>query len=384
MHLLTIPKSITEPIPIVYGRPLNPGSTYLCANAFAGNMLSSRWSVIVNDEPWSLNMLLQVTPFEERPFIYTKDIFIIRGGGYGDLLLLTPLAREIRKRQPECTIHVVCGGQYHDVFNGTDIIAELSPLPIEDSLYNCVVCYDEWIEGHPKAREVHMVQHFAQKCGITLTDLKPEYHISQEEDEWATTTYPRNSLPRIGVQFLASALIRTYPKIEIVVNQLAKKAEVFLFGLPGQLELVQPIPNVINLTAQKLTFRQSAAVLNTCDACVAPDSVMVHVCSALDIPCLGLYAPFPSELRATSPLLRALNGRAVPCAPCFFHALRANSFPHNMPCTEAGYCVAFDSITPEKVVEEALALTSLGPAREIPALAILPFKLDGVQDQVPL
>lgn len=356
MHLLTIPKNITEPIPVYGGRDLHPGKTYLCSNAFTGAMLQSRWRVMINDEMWALNMLLRAQYYRETSFdISSKDIFFVRGGGYGDLLLLTPLARAIKVKNPTCTIHVSCGKQYHDVFEGTGIIPELMPLLIEDCYFNSIVAYDEWIEGHPRAEKQHMAQHFATKCEIALTDLKPEYHISAKERAWADETYPKTT-PRIAVQFIASTLTRTYPRMEAVIKQLAKEVEVFIFGMPGQIELTIPIDNVTNLAADNLSFRQSAAVLSACDACVAPDSALVHLCSALDVPCVGIYAPFPSELRTTSPLNRALNGRGAPCAPCFFHSIGPTDFPTGMPCSKAGRCVAFDSITPEKVVEEVLAL----------------------------
>jgi ADP-heptose:LPS heptosyltransferase len=383
MHLLTIPKGITESVPVYYGRPLEEGVTYLCSNAFAGNMLQSRWRVVINEEMWALSMLLKAHHYPDRPFdITASDIFLIRGGGFGDLLLFTPLVRAIKAKNPDCTVHIVCGSQYHSMFEGIDVIPELLPLPIEDVHKKCVVSYDEWIEGHPRAEKVHMAQHFASKCGITLTDLKPEYHISAEERAWANETYPR-TLPRIGVQFMASTFTRSYPKMEAVVRELAGKTEVFLFGMPGQIELMKPIAHVTNLSADKLTFRQSAAVLSTCDACIAPDSVLVHLCSALDIPCVGIYASFPSELRVTSPLNRALNGRAVPCAPCFFHCSDPTEFPHGMPCSEAGRCVAFDSITPEMVVEETLDIIFPRPAREGPA-PVFSFKPNAVQGRVPL
>jgi ADP-heptose:LPS heptosyltransferase len=223
---------------------------------------------------------------------------------------------------------------------------------------DCLVEFEELVEGNPMAEKEHMAQLFANQLGLRLENLKPEYHVSEEELDLANQMYPRNNLPRIGIQFLASAFYRSYPLIGKVMVELAKNNEVFLFGTPGHIQMVEPIPNVTNLMADKLGFRQSAAMVSTCDACISPDSAMVHLCSALDKPCVALYGPFPSELRVTSNLTWAFDGKA-PCAPCFFHAESPDQFPAGMPCFEKKLCVALQSISPERVIEEVLNLVDL-------------------------
>jgi ADP-heptose:LPS heptosyltransferase len=110
---------------------------------------------------------------------------------------------------------------------------------------------------------------------------------------------------------------------------------------------------------EKLTFRQSAAILETCKACISPDSAMVHLASALDIPCVALYGPFPSHLRTTSEKTFAFNGKA-PCAPCFFHAEHMGQFPPGMPCEKIQRCVALESISVDRIVQKAWSLATIG------------------------
>jgi ADP-heptose:LPS heptosyltransferase len=216
--------------------------------------------------------------------------------------------------------------------------------------------FEEIIEGNPKSRRLHMAQLYADQAGIELDNLKPEYHLAEDEQKWALAAYPRkNGLPRIGIQVIASAFCRTYPQMQMVMAELAKKAEVFLFGSPGQLKMEKEYPNILNLTADKLTFRESAAVLATCNCCISPDSAMVHTASALNVPCVALYGPFPAALRITSTEAVVIEGKA-PCAPCYFHADLADEFPLGMPCTKEKMCVAMKSIPPAEVVKQALLL----------------------------
>lgn len=361
MHLVTIPEGISEPIPTHGGLPLEAGKQYICSNAFAGSLMLSRWRVVIDDEMWSLRLLIKACLFSFHPFDPTQDwngkhIWLNRGGGFGDLLMLTPLIKELKRRWPKCHVHVACGSDYHCLFKDIDVFTEFIPIQIEklkdiDSL----VCFEELVEGNPAAEHLHMAQLFARQLGIVLKDIKPEYHVHWKELEWAWDNYNGDVWPRIGIQFMASGLYRSYPDMGKVLLELSKKAKVFLFGAPNQVVLKDPVPNITNLMEDNLTFRQSVAVAATCNACVSPDSALVHVCSALDIPCVALYGPFPSELRTTSERTFSFNGKA-PCAPCFFHAEIPTQFPAGMPCFEKKRCVALESIDPILVVEKTLSL----------------------------
>lgn len=364
MHLITIPKGISDPIPVHNGLSMEAGREYICTNAFAGQLLSSRWRVVIAGQMWSLRLLMKARPIHFFPFDPTndwnnRDIWLYRGGGWGDLLMLTPTIRELKTRWPDSRIHVACGSEYFPLFEDMDVFTEHIPIDHERrAKIDALVDFEELVEGNPSAENEHMAQLFANQLGLKLENLKPEYYVDEDELSWAESIYPDVGLPRIGIQFLASAFYRTYPQMTWVMLGLANKAQVFLFGAPGQVKLKEPTPNVVNLMDDRLSFRQSAAVLMTCDACVSPDSAMVHLCSALDKPCVALYGPFPSELRTTSNLTLAIDGKA-PCAPCFFHAETPEQFPAGMPCFEKKQCVALDSINPRTIIQKALSLVDL-------------------------
>ncbi len=361
MHVIKIPEGISEPVVTYQGLPLRSGKEYICTNAFAGQMLTTRWRVIINGDMWALRLLIKahniaVDPFDPTKDWNDKDIWLNRAGGWGDLLMMTPLIREMKSLWPDSRIHIACGGQYHSLFDEMDVITELLPIPT-DLLLNihALVDFEDIVEGDPAAISLHIAELFASRAGITLKDLKPEYHVTPDEKAWALYEYPRNSRPRIGLQCMASAYYRTHPGMGKMMVQLSEKADVYMMGSPGQIKITGSNAHVHNLMDDKLDFRQNAAVVSTCDACLSPDSALVHLCAALDIPCVALYGPFPSELRVTSDRTFAFDGKA-PCAPCFFHAEKPDEFPAGMPCSEKRRCVALESIDPNIVVQKTLSL----------------------------
>lgn len=361
---MTIPEGIKDPVPVYEGRTMEAGKSYLCAGRFAGQMLLTKWHVEIDDKMYPLRTLLKVKPWKLSKFDPTldwndKDIWFYRGGGYGDLLMMTPLIREFKSRWPTCRLHVACGTSYFDLFKGMDVIPEMLPVPSDQVAFCPMIAFEEMIEGDPEALETHIAHMFARRANVPITDIKPSYQVTDSEKNFAEREYPKTDRKRIGIQYLASALYRSYPKMQALMMELSTKGEVFLFGHPDQIKLKDPIPGVTNIMERGFDFRESAAIINTCDICVSPDSAMVHLCSALDIPCVGLFGPFPSALRISSPCAKGIDG-AAPCAPCFFHAETVTEFPATMPCEKIGRCVALENISINHILEVVDSLTPQG------------------------
>lgn len=359
MLKITIPEGIDRPVPVKDGREMEAGKSYLGANRFVGSLLLSQYRCKIGLRSYPFRTLLKVEnwPNGHKYPICKRvpkgdwndaDVWLIRGGGYGDLLAMTPLIKEIHHRWPSCRMHVACGIQFHDLFHGLPVVCELLPIPFDPGLM--ILNFEELIEGHPDAEELHIIDLFAKRAGLELSDRKMHFEVRLEEFNEAVLRYPKGSKKRVGVQLMASAWYRTYPKIVDAMIELAKDYEILVFGSPGQVE-IKKWPNIINTMADKLTFRQSAAVLSTCDACLAPDSALVHLSAALGVPCVALYGPMPSSLRVSSDKCHGIDGKA-PCAPCFFHADKADEFPAGQPCEKEGKCIALDAIPVETVVSE--------------------------------
>lgn len=310
-------------------------------------------------------------------------ILLMRAGGFGDLVLLTPVLREIKRRWPHSHVAVCTMVNYGVVLAGLPFVDEVVPFPMTTEkleTFDAWVFYENAIERNPRSEELHMTNLFAEIAGLGadgVADLLPAYAVKPSEAIWCNEAFPRvNGTRRVCIQIGTSSIARTYPRTQMgnVIGRLAQKGwEVFLLGEKGEIKLPDATPaNIRNLAEFDLAFRQSAAVVNTCDAFLGNDSALLHVAGALSVPAVGLYGPFLRALRtAHSPSIHSIQGQPLgDCCPCFHHvnAARQNHFPENCPTKAQGICGVLAGIKPEKIVDKIGSIM-----RRLPPIA------DGVQ-----
>jgi len=304
--------------------------------------------------------------FAPKPFDPARDwngrrLLFVRPGGFGDLLFLTPVFAELKRRWPGLAIDVACFARYTPALQGNPDIARLIPYPVSLpawSGYDAHFWLQNIIEGNPKSHELHVIDLLAEKVGLPISDKEMKYHADPREFASAAAAYPRQGKPRVGIQVAASTPVRSYPPrlIGSLCGELLKRGwEVFLFGAPNQLKTDLPVTNLTQRTPP-VAFRESAAILATCDVCVAPDSALIHLAGALHIPAVALYGSFSWKLRtAYAPQTVALSG-SLRCAPCFHHPIGTRLFPENGPCQRSGECDALAAIDPLRIAAKVESL----------------------------
>jgi ADP-heptose:LPS heptosyltransferase len=350
VHILTTetrvtlgPKDIIEP------------ASYILDDVTAAHLL-----VLANGgQMWPLD---KVRPFDETKDWNGKRILFMRGGGFGDLTLFTPVPREIKRRWPQCHVAVSTMSHYAPVLQGLPFIDSIEPYPVTlaaANTFDAWVWFENAVERNPRAKVLHMTDLFAEitglKTGWKESDKRPAYLPTPREIGWAMEQYPRNlAMRRLCIHVGASAHCRKYhpDKLkEVVFNLMGKGWQIFLIGAPGEAETDPKVTMLRNLTAAGLTFRQSCAVVAGSDCLLGGDSAFVHIAGALDVPCVALYGPFPWKLRtAYSPSVTAISGVGS-CAPCFHHVNSAiqNHWPEKGPCAKAGYCTVLADIKPDHI-----------------------------------
>jgi ADP-heptose:LPS heptosyltransferase len=285
-----------------------------------------------------------------------SEILFVRPGGYGDIVLLTPVLREFNRRWPTCRICVSTINCYGAVLKGLPFVDEILPYPVSlaraESFDMCFF-YENTVENNPRAKLIPMTDLFAEVAGLdSIEDKKPAYVVSDMEKAWAGIEYPRDpKMPRLCIQLGASAGCRSYPphNLRNVIAPLHDKGwEIFFLDEPGRL-LVESVGRYRNLSLDKLSFRQSCAVLNTADVFFGSDSALIHVAGALGVPAVGVYGAFPWELRTIyCPTTKAIQGTGG-CSPCFYHKRLGREFPECQPCSTAGHCVVLAGIEPKRI-----------------------------------
>ena len=324
--------------------------------------------------------LTEARPFDESKDWNGKKILFVRAGGYGDVIKMTPVLREIKNRWPNAIIGFATIADYSVVLANLKFVDKIEQYPIAESVamgYDAWVFFEKAIERNPRAHVVEMTDLFAEITGLSgknwTKNKKPEYAPSANELSWVEVQYPHVAgRRRIVIQVGASARCRMWPMnhLQTFINALRvdKAWDIFLIGSPGELG-IQDTEDVHNLTLMPgLSFRQSAAVVSTADVFLGPDSAFAHLAGALDIPGVALFGPFPWKLRsAYHPSIRAIQGVGA-CSPCFHHenpSKRGDAFPKNCPSRDKiwpgsddsdpnrpalrGYCEVLESIKPERV-----------------------------------
>lgn len=125
---------------------------------------------------------------------------------------------------------------------------------------------------------------------------------------WAADRYKTWPLPQVK-EFLAAAASR-WPELRVVLTGSPRERAAAESLAAGQ-------PNLV-VAAGEFDIGGSAALLAGARAVVAPDTGLLHLAAALDVPCVGLYAPTQVALvgpRAEHAPLRALQ-QPLTCTPC--------------------------------------------------------------------
>lgn len=299
---------------------------------------------------------LQSTAIGEKFSEQSRNVLVIKPGAFGDLLLMTPIFRRAKELCPDCKISVSVAEQYAPVLIANQYIDELVDYPVclnKIKQYDTVIVMENSIEGNPDAGNEHAVDLFAKKFGVQVKDRTLVYNVTEDELAWALARYPRvKDVKRVAVQLQASTKSRTYPQhllTEVLVKLLKSGIEVYALGSPYE-EQSQNRGFFRNLTLEGLNIRQSIAAMLTCDLVLAPDSVMIHAASALNIPAIGLFGPVQWPNRITSTKLYALQGCGN-CKPCNWVIEPATGhFPPNCPSREQGHCELLAGIKPERIV----------------------------------
>lgn len=295
----------------------------------------------------------------------TESVLFMRAGGFGDLVLLTPVLREHKRRYPDAKIGVCTMPHYAPVLAGLPYIDEILPYPLTTKKANewdRWVFYENAIERNPRAEKIHATELFAEIAGLEfIPDLLPEYRVKATEAIWATEAYPRIEARRCCIAVGASARARIYPRElmgQVIAQMLRRGWEVFLLGTKNECQTpdAKP-PRLKNLAEHDLSFRQCCAVVNGADVLIGNDSALLHIAGALSVPAVGLYGPFPYKLRtAHCPTTFSIQGdfKHKPC-PCFHHVNAAikNHFPNDCPTKATGNCGVLASIPPDRIVAKA-------------------------------
>jgi ADP-heptose:LPS heptosyltransferase len=303
-----------------------------------------------------------------RPYIgqdaTDKTILVFRTGGIGDLLFIQPNLRYLKKIYPTCKIQFACGPQYQPMVENWDCVDEICDLPftltkLQKADYHML--FEGVIERCKAAEKDNAYNLFSNWLGLDLPDtlLIPIQTAKEdlvEECESIIADWNLEKESYIVMQLRASSPIRT-PRHEFwvkIIDELNERGyPVLLTDNPRQAEnideFIKMVKNqdmVFNFCEHSKSIDYTIALTSLAKATMSTDSALGHIAASLDVPCFGIYGPFPGEIRLkTYPKADWVDAERH-CGPCFIHG--------HTPCKHAssdGYSPCYDELieTDEKL-----------------------------------
>jgi ADP-heptose:LPS heptosyltransferase len=275
-------------------------------------------------------------------------IELARGGGLGDVIMCTPVLREIKRRWPERRLRFYT--RFEEVVRGLPYIDEV--LHGESAPESALILAYE----HRLPPRGHLIRVLGESVGIAVEDLRLDCVVDRAlvarfRAAWRGLPRPHVLVNRRGAAWTTN---RNWPddRWSELIARLSRDATVIEIGLKeggGRLAALRRRPrggereppprgNYLDLRG-RTSLAELVAAIAAADMQVGPDSGPLHVAAATGVPSVAIHGGY------CHPSNTAYEGNAalytpVPCAPCWLR----EPCPYGKPCLAA--------ITPEAVLAE--------------------------------
>ena len=293
-----------------------------------------------------------------------KTLLVFRTGGIGDLLFIQPNLNYLKSKY-DCYIKFACGPQYQSMVETWDCVDEILDLPFEAKhLHNSDyhMLFEGVIERCKEAELTNSYNLFSKWLGLNLPDtlLVPKQEPKEEMIDECMKILEGWNLQNesfILMQIRASSPIRTpRPKFWLnIINELTDKGHnILLTDNPRMSEDVEKFiketknPNkVFNFCEHSKSLDYSIAVTKFAKMTLTTDSAFSHIAASMNIPCFGIFGPFPGFIRLKTYPRSQWVDAVKECAPCYIHS--------QQPCPKAGpdgYSPCYDNINIPDLIQK--------------------------------
>lgn len=209
-----------------------------------------------------------------------ENFRIIRRGGLGDELCITPAVRTLKKAMPNA--HIVVDGFYaHEIYKHSSYAdaIEHDVDPGSDYTTHDVM----WHNGIGWGYDLHLVDFYAQQIGVQADSLEIDLNVGEEDDEWGQWM---DDLPRPLVCFNSYGGWETKShRLDLVAKILLSQGiTVMQIGHhPGYMGVG------IDGTEKSGSLLRLGAMLKRCDLFLGCDAGIFHVASAVRTKCVIVF-----------------------------------------------------------------------------------------------
>ncbi len=310
----------------------------------------------------------------ERPYfghdLNCRSLWVSRGAGFGDQLVMSGVLRELKRRWPDATIDFATASGADVLFSVTDPDSEaaglfrFSPqlLPFAEwRSYDFHRIVEEIIELDREPDQTGIWETHFRFFGIDPATVAPEAMrpvnivttSARAMAQAFISSTPSPQRPILLVQLAATSPIRSLSP-QRVHDLLAALVQAFprhnIVAVGGAAQRNIPLPDGVVPCIGEYP-RVMVGLVGAASAIVAPDSCINHISAGLGSnspPVVSLWSSFdPARRVATYPNQHPIYNR-LPCSPCFMH--EHTDPPLGCPLYR-GHCRGLDAITNDQIIE---------------------------------
>lgn len=290
-----------------------------------------------------------------------EAIGVVRDYALGDLVMLSPSLKALKKKNPKRPLVLVTNPSLFDVLDGADYLDAILPKHTyaHAAFYRTYdVCSAAEVEGPGKLPEIAYRSMprpdiFAKLLGVKTGATQFPVPINKVALLKMQVLLTGSQHPIIGLASTCQSPVRTIPAeyIEPLTKRLLQiyKSTVVLVGKTDNWNRHLAnlrISNVINLI-DTLSIKELIAISSLMDIMISPDTGTMHIAGALGVKCLALmgnnkpkhFSDFYSTVKVLQP-----SSKELPCVPCEDIKHQCLPMPPGIfgaPCMRA--------MTPEKI-----------------------------------
>ncbi len=283
-------------------------------------------------------------------FHTVSSALIIKPRAIGDVLLATPVIRNLKLKFAHLKIDFLCERFTSDVVAGNQFLRDVLSFDkkndstislislVREKKYDVVIdlfgnprtalitrfsgaqyrigfpfrgrAYAYTIHVTPRGGEVHNV-HFnldvLRHCGIPIGSADPEFPLTQSHrdfaDEWLKEQGIANSR-MIGINPSGGWYTKkwnpgSFARLADRLSQQMQYPILYFWG-PGEHEEVQKIQKLMtskSFAIPQTTLKEMGAFLERCSYLVSNDSGPMHIAASLGVPTLGIFGPTNPHLQ---------------------------------------------------------------------------------------
>lgn len=254
-----------------------------------------------------------------------QKVLLLRYGGIGDMMPLTVVAHELKRRGWASSITVGCRDAVACVWeNNPDVdtvlpIARIAGLdcfsterghqPVSSFFheYDWVLDYKNTIENNvfgDHANWTDVALGYARLDPTTVPDKRPIYCVTDAERAWAQSVLDADGVqPGQAMAWVVggSSMLRTWrqwPAFAEAFHARFPHIPVYAFGDARHQGSAPPAADWCRLHLDDLPLRHALALLAQCGVCLSLDSGFLHVAEALGLPTVGLFTTVRGWTRA--------------------------------------------------------------------------------------